>query len=214
MLPNVLSQRAILEFQKTAEAVGKPPWHLLKAQAYLEALCDRNQRREAAVSQLQLNFVFNYKMATLKRQPGYTILVDHHKPPREVRIVRPDRAELRRRLKRKHDSEGPAVATRNDDPEDEKAEEEEDNPEVGEGSKEAQSDAVAANSVGSKPMRVFRRPAAAAVKTHGCPRAVKTHGCPRSRYGRIGCSTCRQWAREEKNGRRFGVDGKEVLIKF
>ena len=184
-----------MEFQKTAEAVGKPPWHLLKAQAYLEALCDRNQRREAAVSQLQLNFVFNYKMATLKRQPGYAILVDHHKPPREVRIVQPDRAELRRRLKRNHDSEGPAVATSNDDPEDEKAEEEEDNPEVGEGSIEAPPNDV----------RVFRRPAAA---------AVKTHGCPRCRYGRIGCATCRQWAREEKKGRRFGVDGREVLIKF
>ena len=134
-------------------------------------------------------------MSPITSHQSSTILVDHHKPPREVRIVQPDRAELRRRLKRKHDSEGPAVATSNDDPEDENAEGEEDNPEVGEGSMEALPNDA----------RVFRRPAAA---------AVKTHGCSRCRYGRLGCVTCRQWAREEKDGRRFGVDGREVLIQF
>ena len=43
-LPLALGESTIKEFRKTAKAVGSHPWELLKAQAFLEKMCDRNEK--------------------------------------------------------------------------------------------------------------------------------------------------------------------------
>ena len=101
-MPNPLTERQIKEFRKTAKLVAESPWHLLKAEAFLERMLDENIRHNVRplLPHQQLRFVFNYQMTEVQRHPGQALLVDHHPIPREVRVIKPDAAECARRRKR------------------------------------------------------------------------------------------------------------------
>lgn len=61
---NPLGERVAKEFLKTAAAVSRPPWNLVKAQAYLEALVRNNESGHQGTPPT-LNFIFEYEIKTV-----------------------------------------------------------------------------------------------------------------------------------------------------
>jgi hypothetical protein len=84
---NPLSEKTIQQFLKTAAAVAQPPWHLFKAQAYLESLCCMNQTALLGPPPFPLRFVFQHEMVDangLSHNPFELMQLLDRNPPREV----------------------------------------------------------------------------------------------------------------------------------
>ena len=64
-----LGQAVINQFRRTEETVAKPPWNLLKAQAYLQSLCDNNIN--GFIPEVEPpSFVLSYKMKPIASAPA------------------------------------------------------------------------------------------------------------------------------------------------
>eukprot|EP00959_Pyramimonas_sp_CCMP1952_P078569 1642094-Pyramimonas_sp.AAC.1 len=61
----IFKDEQIKEFRKTADAIAKPPWNLVKGQQYLTKLCDA-QDQGWGVEPEPLHFIFEYSMPDLK----------------------------------------------------------------------------------------------------------------------------------------------------
>lgn len=100
MTPRIdFGDRALKEFRKTAVAVSQPPWSLLKAQAWLEQLCDHNQSG-VKDTPLELKFLKTYSMVEMSdkvvnlEDDSEAVVV----PPRPVRIQAISGPERKRRM--------------------------------------------------------------------------------------------------------------------
>ena len=88
--PNSFSPIMLAEFRKTAELVGRGPWHLLEGQVWLEELCASNEQglTPAAVN---LEFVFSLEGTEPRIEPleaptlENIVLLDPP-PPRRVQV--------------------------------------------------------------------------------------------------------------------------------
>ena len=60
---NELGEATCKEFRKTAQAMGKQPWNLLKAEEFLQKLCDQNESRMLPEMPEPPFVIFNYTMA-------------------------------------------------------------------------------------------------------------------------------------------------------
>ena len=63
---NSFSDVQLKEYAKTAVEVAKSPWNLLKAQQYLQELCDAN-RKGGMQKPPKLHFIFNHRMQPMVR---------------------------------------------------------------------------------------------------------------------------------------------------
>ena len=62
---NELGEATCKEFRKTAQAMGKQPWNLLKAEEYLQKLCTRNESMMLPEMPEPPHVIFNYTMAKI-----------------------------------------------------------------------------------------------------------------------------------------------------
>ena len=94
---NVLGERLLREYRKTADVVGCQPWNLLKARKYLEKLCLDNETGHVPQPPV-LGAVVHYQMKDIVPvvQMESGVLVQ----PRRVVVETPGPAEQRRRAKR------------------------------------------------------------------------------------------------------------------
>ena len=94
---NVLGERLLLEYRKTADVAGCQPWNLLKARKYLEKLCLDNETGHVPQPPV-LGAVVHYQMKDIVPvvQMESGVLVQ----PRRVVVETPGPAEQRRRAKR------------------------------------------------------------------------------------------------------------------
>ena len=93
---NILGDGLLREYCKTAAIMGQPPWNLLRAQAYLEKLCEEN-KSNVAKNPPPLRFVFNYKMKDVALD-GALATEPPARPARRVHVIKPSAGEKRRRL--------------------------------------------------------------------------------------------------------------------
>lgn len=114
---NALSETVLQEFRRTAEAVSKAPWNLLKAQIFLETLCEDNEKNvvypamklEFILSKhgdaSQLSFVVSEAVAAASENgesgPGALEAAGVPVgPPRLVRVVPKSRAKAKASMRR------------------------------------------------------------------------------------------------------------------
>ena len=206
-LPLALGESTIKEFRKTAKAVGSHPWELLKAQAFLEKLCDRNEKNYMH-PMAPLDFVHNYRMVEIVIQESVGDATLHDDGPRQITVTNPTAAERRKRGKRKADISGARLMRgRATDPSDfdmgvegeggEQADEEQDRPALAgpdvdfEGEDGEQADEGQPAQPGNRQAseaRVMRRPAAAAGVM--CrPWRPCSSGSPTGRASRARCAS-------------------------
>ena len=99
-----LGATVIKEFRKSAERFGAPPWNFLKAQAYLQKLCDNNEAQCQPPDPAPLQFIkTNRSMAKSVRPAemfvsGLDVILAGRSQPREVRVAPLTEAQKRRRL--------------------------------------------------------------------------------------------------------------------
>ena len=62
---NELGEATCKEFRKTAQAMGKQPWNLLKAEEFLQKLCTQNESRMLPETPEPPHAIFNYTMAKI-----------------------------------------------------------------------------------------------------------------------------------------------------
>ena len=105
------TERELQEYQKTARCVAKGPWNLLKAQQYLERLCDANMNGDMQRPP-KLEFIFNQgRLKRMMQSTGLPML--HQEDMRPVRMVKallPDSKERAVRAKREKLLKRPAAA--------------------------------------------------------------------------------------------------------
>ena len=94
---NVLGERLLQEYRKTAEVVGCQPWNLLKARKYLEKLCLDNETGHVPQPPV-LGAVVHYQMKDIA--PVVQMVSGVLVQPRRVFVETPGPAEQRRRAKR------------------------------------------------------------------------------------------------------------------
>jgi hypothetical protein len=94
---NVLGERLLREYRKTAEVMGCQPWNLLKARKYLEKLCLDNETGHVPQPPV-LGAVVHYQMKDIA--PVAHMASDVVVQPRRVFVETPGPAEQRRRAKR------------------------------------------------------------------------------------------------------------------
>ena len=223
--PNLLGERTVREFLKTAAAVGAVPWYLFRAQQYLENLCKQNASGQPNVSDLRLEFIFQHKIKQVQSQPGSHegVMVENYaKRPRHVSLTVKTPAAKRRRR-----TEAPHVEPHEvHDDEAEPHEEHADEAAASSGGDEAgASEEDAAPAILHRPAAapaevaapaILRRPAAAPADVaapavlHRPAAKDRRFGCTKCRYGKFGCGNCRGWAAAGKHGMRLGPEG-EVL---
>ena len=106
---NSLGDRALREYRKTAEKVGKVPWSLVKARKYLIDFCENNESG-SVTAPWDIDFVFTYRAPEIDRGSCKHLPVgEHHDAPRQVHALAPDTREKRRRIMR--NQQRPASAT-------------------------------------------------------------------------------------------------------
>ena len=106
---NSLGERALREYRKTAEKVGKVPWSLVKARKYLIDFC-KNNESGSVTAPWDIDFVFTYRAPEIDRGSCKHLPVgEHHDAPRQVHALAPDNREKRRRIMR--NQQRPASAT-------------------------------------------------------------------------------------------------------
>ena len=106
---NSLGERALREYRKTAEKVGKVPWSLVKARKYLIDFCENNESG-SVTAPWDIDFVFTYRAPEIDRGSCKHLPVgEHHDAPRQVHALAPDNREKRRRIMR--NQQRPASAT-------------------------------------------------------------------------------------------------------
>ena len=99
MPPNAFSQQTLKEFRKTAEWVAQEPWGLLRAQQYLQEMCDLNEAGEALGVPPKLDLIFKATDAVLEEGPIMADLVPASDDPAPGKIrVKP--APLKRVMRR------------------------------------------------------------------------------------------------------------------
>ena len=88
MPPNAFSQQTLKEFRKTAELVAQEPWGLLRAQQYLQEMCDLNEAGEASGVPPKLDLIFKVTDAALEEGPIMADLVpaSDDPAPRKIRV--------------------------------------------------------------------------------------------------------------------------------
>ena len=227
---NELGDRSIKEFLKTAEAVAKPPWHLLKAQSYLQDLCSKNLA--GFVGKLvPMNFIFHHELLQTSYVPSSAFILglpSHStRVPRAVEGLQVAAAEQRKRIALR---KRPAAA----EPEDQGVEQ----PAAAaplcedQGVEQPAAAAAAGPAAAAAPLcedqgveqpaaaaaaaaPLCRRPAAAAAALCKRPAAAMRQrpvdkGCAKCRHALRGCTRCRALAAANSQGYRLGPDG-EVL---
>ena len=110
---NELGEATCKEFRKTAQAMGKQPWNLLKAEEYLQKLCTRNEARMLPEMPEPPHVIFNYTMAKIgggAQLPGIFADGVQEVLPREVAAQKPTGAELTNRAKQILGQKRPAAA--------------------------------------------------------------------------------------------------------
>jgi hypothetical protein len=204
---NPLGDRLLREYRKTAQIVGNPPWNLVKAQAYLEKLCQDNEKG-GDLPALEVHGWFRYQLKSLAFDAARTGSSVQVLEPRRIMVEAPGPAERRRRAGKHLESvaspkrlraadnfnvpgPGAAVAAMGA-----AAEAEAPVPAVFE-------DALVADPPGTS-LRI--RPAAASTGAAKSP----FHGCAKCRSSRKGCKQCQGWADSGQAGYRRGPGG-EVL---
>ena len=106
---NSLGDRALREYRKTAEKVGKVPWSLVKARKYLIDFWENNESG-SVTAPWDIDFVFTYRALEIDRGSCKHLPVgEHHDAPRQVHALAPDNREKRRRIMR--NQQRPASAT-------------------------------------------------------------------------------------------------------
>jgi len=90
---NVLGDRLLKEYRKTAVTIAAQPWNLLKGQMYLEKLCDDNEKG-IVLPPPKLNCLFHYKMPALNLHPE----VEAAEPsaPRKIFVAKPEPSRKRK----------------------------------------------------------------------------------------------------------------------
>ena len=194
-----MGEVTIRQFRKTADAVALPPWNLVKAQAYLHEICDRNEKPHDPVV-CNLKFLVDYQMKPLARLDSIVVAGEDGPEVRRVRLAALTDAQKRKRVeqhdglvkKRPAKKPGPAAAA----------------------------STAAASSSGGAGVEV----AAVSAGVAFAPAIVeeagelgepvkkekdKSHGCSKCVYLRRGCSQCREWARVGRRGYYF--NGEEVM---
>ena len=93
-LRNDLGERTRKEYRKTATSVALEPWLLLKAQRYLNDLCDRNESM-ATLPHVEMPML-TYRMQSVSNATVFG--VQSHHIPRHVSLSVPKPAEMQKRL--------------------------------------------------------------------------------------------------------------------
>ena len=99
---NLMPEKTLQEFLKTANTFAQDPWQLLKTQAWLESFCEQNQCR-AFPDPIPLVHIFHPKESLLPLSVDIEeVVLDVAEPaadppaPRNVRVLRPKRKALKR----------------------------------------------------------------------------------------------------------------------
>ena len=101
-LRNKLSARALKQYRETAKAVARAPWHLLKAQAFLESMCDLNEKDLPHPRELHFKLLWHYKVVEVQRSVDWKLPQNVLVPtPRHIEVSVPGPGERANRLKRK-----------------------------------------------------------------------------------------------------------------
>lgn len=110
---NALSETVLQEFRATAERVSKPPWTLLKAQVFLETLCEDNEKN-VLYPGMKLQFIFSKHgdASQLAFVVSDSVAADDYAesgpeaaavsvgPPRPVRVVAKSKAKAKAAMRR------------------------------------------------------------------------------------------------------------------
>jgi hypothetical protein len=102
--PNLLGDRVVNEFRKTAQLVSQPPWNLLRACAYLTGLCDRQELVKAGkYTPSELVCIDNFwsHKRVIKAMPMLCDDRSHWEEARETRLIEIKRVQpgkMRKRL--------------------------------------------------------------------------------------------------------------------
>ena len=194
----------------------------MKAQGFLEGLCDRNEARLLPVNVPVLDFVFNYKMVPLDKPSKFPLPPgdDGQVAPRQIIVQAPTAVEETRRVKK--DAEiarlstpvlkrpaavmmrRPAAAAKR-------------RRAASSNSMPVAAAPAVTTEAAAGAVPVAAAPAvtteAATVVTGAGPVAAralqKTFGCSKCRNGMRGCQRCRAWAVTGYNG--YQTDGNEVF---
>lgn len=111
---NALSETVLQEFRRTAESVSKAPWNLLKAQVFLETLCEDNEKN-VVYPGMKLQFIFSkhgdagqlafvvsdaVAAASENAESGLEAAAPAPAPPRIIRVVAKSKAKAKAAMKR------------------------------------------------------------------------------------------------------------------
>lgn len=110
---NSLGDRAIHEFRKTALVVGAAPWNLVRAQAFLEKLCNDNESGHNPAG-MRLRFLEEYKMQNIDLLSGQEMSSVDRKRARPPRVVKVKEAPKKKRCLRRPAAAAAAAAEEQD----------------------------------------------------------------------------------------------------
>jgi len=205
MPKNEIGETAIKEFRKTALHVAKAPWHLFKAQKYLELLCDENEPGRAGLVQ-PLEFIFGHE---LKVKTAYCDceLPEHLQVDNQVRVVQVvAKAKARAKSSASQTLKRPAAAAAGP-------------AERAVGRRPAAQQVPGPDSEPGVPGPVDAENAElepVVVEGPGLVEAPpvvivpKLNGCSKCKWGKFGCGQCRGWADRHHRGYYYGP-GNEIL---
>lgn len=207
MLSNQLGERVVREYRKTASALGQPPWNLLKAQEYLNHLCDESEQGLQRAAQ-ELNFLFEYKMKEISLS-GFSegLSKFEGKVPRVVLATAPTAAERRKRgkLRKRPAAASVAELEHAEQGAEQGAEQAADEGEQSQGEQAADEGEAGLAEGGPEDG------AAAPVEGGaGQDEAACRTGCSKCRWSHMGCGKCRPWADAGLKG-YFRGEGGAVL---
>ena len=98
-LLSILPESSIKEFTKTALAIEKPPWHLLRAAEYLREIISAKKVSKA----VDLKFIFENEVQDIQCNSGVQLpYLEHSRPaPRLISVAAPSASTMRDRQQRK-----------------------------------------------------------------------------------------------------------------